>query len=80
MPKKQQKAVGNEAITKRLDVVIALLAQLGERKIGKNIVIMNSAGLRPIEISRILGKPLSYVTATLTMARKGAVKKKKGGA
>jgi len=79
MPKKQAKAVGNQEITKRLDAIIALLAQPGERRVGKSIGVLRSAGLRPTEIGRILGKPLSYVTATLAMAKRRNVKKRRGG-
>lgn len=79
MPKKQDKAIGNRELTKRLDAIIALLAQPGERRVGKSIVVLRSAGLRPTEIGRILGKPLSYVTATLAMEKRRNVKKRKGG-
>lgn len=57
-------------IVKRLDVIIALLAQTGDRKIGESMVVLRKAGLRPTEISKILGKSLSHVTKELALARK----------
>jgi len=77
MRKKQENAVGDEEITKRLDAIIALLAQTGERKVGESMVILHNAGLRPIEISRILGKSLSHVNKELAISRRAA--KMKGG-
>ncbi len=76
MVAKETKENRNVEITRRLDAVIALLAQPSESKTAK-IVILRNAGLRPTEIARILGKPLSYVTATLAMAKKGGKKKTK---
>ena len=76
MVSKRKKENGNLEITRRLDALIALLAQPSEGKATK-IVILRNAGLRPTEIATILGKPLSYVTATLAMAKKGRKKKTK---
>jgi len=74
MVAKGKKENGNVEITRRLDAVIALLAQPSEGKTAK-IVILRNAGLRPTEIATILGKRLSYVTGALAKAKKGGKKK-----
>jgi hypothetical protein len=62
-------------LTKRLDAILNVLLETASTP-GKpitatrKIAILYSAGLRPIEISRILGKSLSYVTKELTRIRK----------
>jgi hypothetical protein len=73
---KEKKKNGNVEITRRLDALIALLAQPSEGKTAK-IAILRNAGLRPTEIATILIKPLSYVTATLAQKKKGGKKKTK---
>ena len=57
--------INESEIAKRLDAIIALIAQTGDRKIGDSMVILRNAGLRPTEISKILGKSLSHVTKNL---------------
>jgi hypothetical protein len=61
---------------KRLDAIINILFETtGEQKpisSGRRIEILYSAGLRPIEISRILGKSLANVSMQL-----GALKRKR---
>lgn len=78
MPNKNRTADA-EQIVKRLDAIVALLVRAGDKKVGDRIVTLKNAGLRPIEMSRILGKPLSYVTATITMTEKSGNKKSRGG-
>ncbi|MGA8855569.1 MAG: hypothetical protein WB643_00220 [Candidatus Bathyarchaeia archaeon] len=74
MSNKEKQVSENTEVTRRLDAIIALLAKTGDRKLGESIVILRNAGLRPIDISRILGKSLSHVTKELAVA-----KKRKGG-
>jgi hypothetical protein len=62
-------------ILRRLDAIIALLARSGDRKIGESMVILRDAGLRPIEISMVLGKSKSHVTKELAIARKNERKR-----
>jgi DNA-binding CsgD family transcriptional regulator len=62
-------------ITKRLDAILNVLLEIASTPSKpitstKKIAILYSAGLRPIEISKILGKSLSYVTKELTRMRK----------
>jgi len=62
-------------IVKRLDAIINVLLETSKIE-GKplpavaRIRLLYTAGLRPIEISRILGKPLANVTAQIAMMRK----------
>jgi len=72
--------VESENIVRRLDAIIALLVREGKQTVGDRIVTIKDAGLRPIEIGRILGRPLSNVTATITMTEKRRNKKRKRGA
>ncbi len=73
--------INESEIAKRLDAIIALIAQTGDRKIGDSMVILRNAGLRPTEISKILGKSLSHVTKELALAKKieKTVKSKRRG-
>jgi hypothetical protein len=70
MSSKQEKDTPWSDIMRRLDALIALQAQPTGGKIGQTIATLRNAGLRPIEISRILGKSLTYVTATLAIEKK----------
>jgi hypothetical protein len=74
MAKKTTGNIETTEITRRLDAIIALLAKGGDRKLGESIMILKNAGLRPIDISRILGKSSSHVRKELAIA-----KKRKGG-
>jgi len=67
-------------IVKRLDAVINILLETAELKgkplsMSKRIEMLNAVGLRPIEISKILDKTLSYITAELTRIRKSRPKR-----
>jgi hypothetical protein len=62
-------------LAKRLDAIINVLLETArvENKplsMSKKIAILHAAGLRPIEISRILGKSVTYVSVELTRIRK----------
>ena len=62
-------------LAKRLDAIINVLletARVEEKPLAtsKKIAILHTAGLRPIEISRILGKSITYVSVELTRIRK----------
>lgn len=62
-------------LAKRLDAIINVLletARVEEKPLStsKKIAILHTAGLRPIEISRILGKSITYVSVELTRIRK----------
>lgn len=63
-----------EDITKRLDVVIALLVTIaskdGNDSIRERIIMLYSFGLRPSEIAPILGKTASHVSKELSLAKK----------
>lgn len=54
-------------LTRRLDVVIAILL-MRTTVDGKNLTardkigVLTNLGMRPVEISKILAKPLNYVT------------------
>jgi len=63
-------------ILRRLDVLIAVLLEMGQKNgkpipVGTRVRILSQAGMRPVEISKILGKSLSYVTKELTLLRRG---------
>ena len=63
------------ALMKRLDICIALLLQIVERKGSKlsakdQIRTLHSLGLRPVEIASVLGKTQSYVNKELAGIRK----------
>jgi len=62
-------------LVKRLDTIINILLETArpngkEIRISKRIEILRDAGLRPAEISKILGKSLSHVTKELVLIRK----------
>ncbi len=59
----------NDAVVVRLNAVIALLAQESSKG-GRSILSLSNAGLRPIEIAKILGKSQKYVNKELSLARK----------
>jgi hypothetical protein len=75
------KSTSYESLVRRLDILISLVlehspAQTGfsmSEKIGK----LADLGVAAADIARILGKPLNYVTATLSQrkSRKKEVKK-----
>lgn len=71
MPKKES----YEDLAKRLNAIINILfetAHLGGKKTSgtKKIEILSRSGLRPIEISKILGMSLGSVYVQLTRIRK----------
>lgn len=73
--KKNTEPVDFERVLRRLDVLIAILLEVGEKNgkpipIGMRVRILSKAGMRPVEISRILGKSLSYVTKEQALLRK----------
>ena len=65
---------GLEEITKRLDAIIALLVSTlsppeSPRPLREQIGPLNSAGLGPAHIGRILGKPAKDVASELARIR-----------
>ena len=62
-----------EDLTKRLDVVIALLATIATKDenttLRDKIIMLDSFGLRPSEIASVLNKKASYVSKELSIAR-----------
>ncbi len=63
-------------VSRRLDVVIALLLRLIEGDDGmlstrEQISTLSSLGLRPVEIAEILGKKTTYINKELSGLRKG---------
>lgn len=73
--KKSTKPEDLEQVLRRLDVLIAILLEIGEKKgkpitISTRVRILSQAGMRPVEISKILGKSLSYVTKEQALLRK----------
>lgn len=65
---------------KRLDAIINILFETSGTKplpIQRRIEILYSAGLRPVEISRILGKSVTNVSVQLNLLRKKKKKKEK---
>lgn len=62
-----------EEVTKRLDVVIALLAAIATRDenttLREKVLMLDGFGLRPGEIASILGKKASYISKELSLAR-----------
>jgi DNA-directed RNA polymerase specialized sigma24 family protein len=62
-----------EEVTKRLDVVIALLATIATKDenvtLREKILLLNGFGLGPSEIASILGKKSSYISKELSLAR-----------
>ena len=73
---KEQKPVeGSQDVLRRLDALIAITLETSGRNgkaiaMGTRIKILSQAGIRPIEISRILGKSQSYVTSELVRLKK----------
>ena len=62
-------------ISKRLDVVIALLLRMIEKDISRpssreQISLLSELGLRPIEIANILGRSATYINKELAGIRK----------
>lgn len=62
-------------ILRRLDTVIAVMLETGKRDgkpipLAAKIRLLNQAGMRPIEISRILGRKPSHISKELTHLRR----------
>lgn len=77
MPKKESGSEG-DPLSKRLDAIIALLVEDNERELGENIVTLSNAGLKSLEIAKILGKSDSYIRSELSRKRKQGGAKKDG--
>jgi hypothetical protein len=66
---------GATEIIKRLDIIISLLLQAGERS-GKKLTLrdqislLSDLGVRPVEIASILGKKPTFVNKELSIVRK----------
>ena len=62
-----------QGITRRLDILIALsleqLAGEGKSTMADKISKLAELGVPPADTARILGKPLNYVTATLSQRK-----------
>lgn len=62
-----------EEITRRLDVVIALLATIATKDedttLREKVLMLDGFGLKPSEIASILGKTSSHVSKELSLAR-----------
>lgn len=56
-------------VVRRLDAVIALLAQGKDMSVRQSIVTLSNAGLRPFEIARILGKEQATVRGEISRAK-----------
>jgi hypothetical protein len=64
-----------ERLIKRVDVLISILFDTSNPEgkgipMSKRIKILDSCGLRPVEIADILGRTQSYVNTELTRIRK----------
>jgi hypothetical protein len=71
-----------ESLLKRLDIIINLLLEKSEENGGtatSKALKLDSFGLKPNEIGRIIGKPSRTVSATLLMAKKKKGKRGKNG-
>ena len=62
---------------RRLDAILALLAQESNKGVGRTVLTLSDAGLRPKEIASILGKTQSYVNKELAIGRKERRKRNK---
>jgi len=62
-----------EEVTRRLDVVIALLATIATKDenttLREKILMLEGFGLKPSEIASILNKKSSYISKELSLAR-----------
>ncbi len=83
MPKKryEDQSLGINEAVKRLDAIINILfensgPQGKPTPIVRRIEILRAAGLRPIEIARILGKSLTNVSVQLNLLKKKKEKRK----
>jgi hypothetical protein len=73
----KEKSAEIDKLVNRLDAIINIMLETAGSegkglKVAKRIEILSAAGLRPIEISRILGITLSHVTVELTRLRRRA--------
>jgi hypothetical protein len=69
-------------ITRRLDAMLNVLLESahedgGSISMAKRVEMLHTAGLRPSEIARILGKTATYVNVELTRIKSKARKKVK---
>ena len=75
----EQQGKSDEAIIKRLNVLIAILLEQSptesSRSMTDKIVKLAEVGVPQADIGKILGKPLNYVTAVLSQRKS---RKKKG--
>lgn len=69
-----------EEVVKRLDAILSVLLETNrpggkEIPMARRVKILYEAGLRPVEISRILGWGLSSITSEIARIRKSKKKK-----
>lgn len=73
----------NEEIVKRLNVLISLaLEQLSREKtlsITKKIQKLADLNVTPVDIAKILNKPLNYITAILSQRKRRGKEGKRNG-
>jgi hypothetical protein len=69
-----------ERLIKRVDVLITILFDTSNQgkgiPMGRRIEILDSCGLRPVEIADILGRNSSYINKELNRIRKSKGSKK----
>ena len=68
---KNKQCLETEEITRRLDAILNILLESVERdtkklSMARRVEILHTAGLRPSQIARILGKTSTYVNVELT--------------
>lgn len=67
---------GYQQVVRRLDALINVLFETGGKDgipmpMVRRITILHNAGMRPVEISKILGKKITYINNQLSRMRKG---------
>jgi hypothetical protein len=74
---KDQENTEIREVTRRLDAVLSVLLETVQAEgkklsLAKRVEILHTAGLRPSEIARILGKTATYVNVELTRIKSKA--------
>ena len=80
-PRTKSQAPPDQELSRKLDVVIGLLAELCARSekptdTRKRIRLLHQLGVPAPDIARAVGKQSDYVRATLSQLRRQATKKK----
>lgn len=79
--KKSPESIALDSLTKRMDVIISLLFRMvgkdaTELPLKEQIAALDNLGIRPVEISQIVGRTQTHVNKELVAIRRNRAVKK----